>query len=109
MKKHETFSKFFNSYKRKAKFQCRTCFPSRVSKALFLICILYFDTFLRTLIKAEPTIENSANTYDSLNIPQRENFNVVAGYVLELLGFDLSKKVIFSCSFAGFDINRTFH
>ena len=50
-----------HSYKHKAKFQCRSCFPARVSKDLFFLSILYFDAFLRTFIKTEPTIEKLPN------------------------------------------------
>ena len=64
------------------------------------------------MIKTEPTIEKLPNFRQILMILLtylRQNFNVVAGFALELLGFDFSKKLIFSCSFAGFDINRTIY
>ena len=87
-----------HSYKRKAKFQCRICFPAWVSKALFFIIILYFDAFLRTLIKTEPTTEKLPNFRQILMILWtylRQNLNVVAGFTFELLHFDFPKKHIF--------------
>ena len=75
---------------------------------LLLYLFLNFCVVLRTLIKTEQTIEKSPN-FQKVNIwtSFSQNFNDVASFVLELLGFVFYIYTIFLCSFQKLIKNRT--
>ena len=75
---------------------------------LLLYLFLNFCVVLRTLIKTGQTIEKSPN-FQKVNIwtSFSQNFNDVASFVLELLGFVFYIYTIFLCSFQKLIKNRT--
>ena len=75
---------------------------------LLLYLFLNFCVVLRTLIKTEQTIEKSPN-FQKVNIWTSfcQNFNDIASFVLELLGFVFYIYTIFLCSFQKLIKNRT--
>ena len=103
---------FYHLYKSRTKFQCCSLFPSWVirppmaaSVPLFIFLCCYTD-----FIKMEQTIEKSQN-FQQMLLNTRpsfsQNFNDVATFVLELLGFVCYIYTIFSCSFSEITKNGT--
>ena len=111
-KKNQTLGKQMN--KLQWKFQYHRLFRSRVInlRTTASINLFIFLCYFTTLIKTEQIIEKTWNFQQILwntGTNVRQNLNVVASFVFELLAFVFYMYFIFWYSFANFDKNGANH